>query len=83
MVHSERTLLGDGEFISSATMSSSDNVFSSPTLSTFSGFKSSNVTVGVTAKCGDGPTRVYNIALVMQIVQPSKKELDCGCEESK
>ena len=64
-------------------MSSSDNVFSSPTLSTFSGFKSSNVTVGVTAKCGDGPTRVYNIALVMQIVQPSKKELDCVREESK
>jgi hypothetical protein len=59
-------------------MSSNDKGFSRPQ-STFSDFKSKGGTVsGGTA--GVRPTCVYNIALIMQVVQSSEEELDHICE---
>lgn len=80
MVRSGKALRGDREFISSATMSSKDKGFSRP-WSTFSDFKSKGVTVsGGTA--GVRPTCVYNIALIMYVVQSSERGLDHICKVS-
>jgi len=78
MVRSGRTLRGDGEFISLATMSSNDKSFSRPQ-STFSDFKSKGGTVsgGI---AGVRPTCVCNNAHIMQVVQSNEDELDHICE---
>ena len=73
---------GDEDSISSATMSSSDKDFSRPT-NIFSVFKSNGGYSKNNGEMGDEPNRVYDIAFVMQVVQPSEKKLDRIRKETK